>query len=156
MKSSASCMWKGKPETLNSGCWNMSSPLKMLVTSEPDWVEVPQLPLTECWTMDLVKLPPAVPLKILLSCVGDEGLDCCIFFVFKKRPPVPLALFIAWRCRDSWRYGCAPYNRWDKTTISLLAGCWQVKKLYWMDVPFCLWQAYSEPPAWHGLDVFWG
>lgn len=124
-KSSASWMWKGKPETLNSGCWNMLSPLKILVTSEPDWVEVPQLPLSECWTMELDKLPPACRLKIFLSCIGDEGLDSCIFFVFKKRPPEPLALFIAWRCRDSWRYGCH-----TKDGIRPQFHCWKVQEYY--------------------------
>lgn len=27
-------------------------------------------------------------------------------FLLRKRPPDPLTLFKAWRCRDSWRYGC--------------------------------------------------
>ena len=33
------------------------------------------------------------------------------FFVLRKRPPLPLALLIAWRWRDSWRYGC---KKWMK------------------------------------------
>ena len=27
-------------------------------------------------------------------------------FVLRNRPPDPRARFMAWRCRDSWRYGC--------------------------------------------------
>lgn len=30
---------------------------------------------------------------------------CWSCFVLRNRPPDPLALFIAWRWRDSWRYG---------------------------------------------------
>lgn len=47
-----------------------------------------------------------------------EGCICCCCcccwscFVLRNRPPVPLALFIAWRWRDSWRYG------WIDTDIS--------------------------------------
>ena len=33
------------------------------------------------------------------------------FFVLRKRPPQPLALFMACRWRDSWRYGC---KKWLK------------------------------------------
>lgn len=30
--------------------------------------------------------------------------SCC--FVLRNRPPEPRVRFMAWRCRDSWRYGC--------------------------------------------------
>ena len=33
------------------------------------------------------------------------------FFVLRKRPPLPLALLMACRWRDSWRYGC---KKWMK------------------------------------------
>ena len=31
-------------------------------------------------------------------------------FVLRNRPPDPRARFMAWRCRDSWRYGCEERN----------------------------------------------
>lgn len=35
-----------------------------------------------------------------------SALDCWSCLVLRNRPPDPLTLFKAWRCRDSWRYGC--------------------------------------------------
>lgn len=48
--------------------------------------------------------------KLILGCVlsPDATSSCCFsfFFELRKRPPHPLALLNACKCRDSCRYGC--------------------------------------------------
>lgn len=53
-------------------------------------------------------LPKAILLTPPVG-VWSEGraFSCCSWssFLLRKRPPGPRTRFIAWRCRDSWRYG---------------------------------------------------
>lgn len=95
--------------TIKSGCWKTSSLLKMHETSELEVVEVPQLLLSECWISGPL---PIRSKRFLLHEVWVAGFNCCTFFVFKKRPPEPLALRKAWRWRDSWRYRYTIEDMW--------------------------------------------
>lgn len=96
--------------------------------SEQDVVEpldpTPPLDMSRCWNF---------PGEFLKTCGGskNEGdcgdFDSWSFFLLRKRPPGPLALFNAWRWRDSWRYGCIiTYTRIGLRHKSLN----QSKKLY--------------------------
>ena len=85
---------------------------------------------TRSWLASI--LPPGEKLNVLSGADAEEGLKagllwrsvvlprnfvqlappeaCCCFcssscFVLRNRPPDPRARFMAWRCRDSWRYG---------------------------------------------------
>lgn len=54
-------------------------------------------------------LPKAILLTPPVVGVWREGRAFCCSswssFLLRKRPPGPRTRFIAWRCRDSWRYG---------------------------------------------------
>ena len=104
-------MWGEMPENLRSDCWNILLPLLLetLVMSEHVVMEaicwpVPYWSLSNSDILFLrCKSRVSETQWVLLVAVGS---GFCTFFVLRKRPPVPLVLFNAWRCRDSWRYGC--------------------------------------------------
>uniref|UniRef100_A0A0D9WVN3 Uncharacterized protein n=1 Tax=Leersia perrieri TaxID=77586 RepID=A0A0D9WVN3_9ORYZ len=52
---------------------------------------------------ELLLLAPCSP--------ASSAAEAETFFVLRKRPPLPLARRIAWRWRDSWRYGCGGEGR---------------------------------------------
>lgn len=101
------CM--GKPENLNSCCWKMSLLLEPLVTSEQEVVEEPSLWFSCWWALDSILSPvgwswaePETCSSLPVELLCDTGTS----FALRNRPPDPLARFNAWRCLDSWRYGC--------------------------------------------------
>lgn len=89
-----------------------------------------------CWTFEESKFPLLVLGKhskldladwaesfaskvMLFSSEEFSSLSSC-FFVLRKRPPQPLALLNACRCRDSWRYGCRMNTKSNiKQTLTL-------------------------------------
>lgn len=89
----------GYPENLNCGFWNM---LLLWFELELGVVELEPMPLPPPRGLSEKSCP--------FAAIWEEHSkfddDSWSFFVLRKRPPEPRALFKAWRWRDSWRYGC--------------------------------------------------
>lgn len=83
-----------------SDCPNITDPPEMLVISEQVAVMVPRSPVSE---LQVLKSGVSFCWHKVVGVVQWGG---SFFFALRKRPPDPLTLFSAWRCRDSWRYGC--------------------------------------------------
>ena len=96
--------------------WSTSSWSYMLDTSDPDRLEtLLGLPRSDCWISELGDATWRISglLNIALpSPPASFVLDS--FFVFRKRPPEPLARRSACRWRDSWRYGCIIKHTWHE------------------------------------------
>lgn len=91
---------KGKPK--RSRCANMLLFVETVAVSES--IKVAAKPMGRS----------SEPVSCLRPDMAEACVCCCCWscFVLRNRPPDPLALFIAWRWRDSWRYG------WKDTGIS--------------------------------------
>jgi hypothetical protein len=100
-------------ENLRPGCWKMVPPLPsetrvVVVVSEQVVREATCWPVSNSWLShsDILllgwKALDSATQWVLLVLDRSGFLS---FPVLTKRPPDPLTLFIAWRCRDSCRYG---------------------------------------------------
>lgn len=104
-------MWGAMHENLRPGCWKILSPLP----SETRVVSEQAVREATCWAVPNWCLSHSDILLLGWKTFESETqwvllvLDRSEFFSFlvlTKRPPDPLTLFTAWRCRDSCRYGC--------------------------------------------------